>query len=506
MRTWSTWWAATTGGRTLAVFVSSTERPTGKSPVRSEVLSATFVGLASLAVYVLTLAPTVATNDAGRFQISAPLLGTGHPTGYPTFILFGKLFTFLPLGDVAYRVSLMAAVFGAGAAVLAYLVARSIGARQTPAVGAALIFAFSTTFWSQATLGEVYTMHAFFVLLVTLLLLRWREEGGMISLLSAAFVFGVSLGNNAGMVLFAPMFVILFFTKGKRRVTVRRTLAGGIVFLGGLSVYAYIPLRGFAGAWHNYGDPVNNWSEVWAVISGSRFQGLMDPTPGTVLGNVGGFLAQFSAQAPAPFGYGLLALLLVGGLGGAAALFARDKAVAMAIFAGLLAALVYALSYEIDDIAVYYIPVYMILCLLLAVGITEAGNRMAVLQPLFLAPVIVAALVLGLNFAPSDRSDYYDERARSEDILETLPEGAILYGKVEIIPVTYLVEVEDERPDVTLRWLDGGTLKENFERDLTSERPVYFISHESCDDDYLPATEEFAASEEEGDLIYFEPR
>ena len=41
------------------------------------------------------------------------MLGVTHPTGYPTYLLLAHLFTYLPFGDSAYRVSLASAVFGA---------------------------------------------------------------------------------------------------------------------------------------------------------------------------------------------------------------------------------------------------------------------------------------------------------------------------------------------------------------------------------------------------------
>ncbi len=111
------------------------------------------VWLTAFGVYLNTVAPTVLAvapdaQDAGKFQISAPLLGTGHPTGYPTYIMLGKLFTYLPFGDVAYRVNLMSAFFGAMTAALLFLMACKLGSRTLPAAGAALLLAFSATFWS----------------------------------------------------------------------------------------------------------------------------------------------------------------------------------------------------------------------------------------------------------------------------------------------------------------------------------------------------------------------
>ena len=323
-------------------------------------LVALAAGLGTFLVYLRTLAPTVASNDAARFQIAAPVLGTGHPTGYPTFILLGKLFTLLPVGDPAYRLNLMAAVFGALAVALLVLVVRELGGRLLPAAGAAALLAFSATFWSQATVAEVYTMHAAFVLAVTYLLLLWRRKREPSYLLSAAVVYGFSLGNNAGMALLAPAYLILALAGRRGELTVRRLFYAGVLGVLGLSIYLYIPLRGFAGAWHNYGDPVNDWSDVWRLVSGARFQGLMASSPREVFSGLGSFLWELSLQVPHPPGFLVAAGLLAGGAYGLWSLARRDLAVGGALAGALGCTLLYAASYRIPDIAVYYIPVYVL--------------------------------------------------------------------------------------------------------------------------------------------------
>src|SRR5437762_5413496 len=83
---------------------------------------------AAAALYVRTLAPSVLPGDYAEFQMCAAVLGVPHPTGYPLYVLLGKLFTLLPAGDVAYRVNLSSAVYMAGAAGMMYATAaRLIG-------------------------------------------------------------------------------------------------------------------------------------------------------------------------------------------------------------------------------------------------------------------------------------------------------------------------------------------------------------------------------------------
>ncbi len=472
---------------------------------KDDLSAAAAVGIGTFGVYLTTLAPTVTTNDAGRFQIAAPVLGTGHPTGYPTFILLGKLFTYLPFGDAAYRMNLMAATFGAIAATLLFLVAREVGSHRLPAAGAALILAFSSTFWAQATVAEVYTMHAAFLLGVAYLLLRWRRTRRGFYVLLAALLYGISLGNNAGMVLLVPAYLILLLSGRYRDLSPALISGAGGLFLLGFSVYAYIPIRGFAGAWHNYGDPVNDWADVWALVSGARFQGLMGVSPSELLDGSNQFLQALFGQAAQPFGYVVGLLLLAGGVYGAWALSRRDGAVGGAFAVGLVCTLLYALGYRIDDIAVYYIPVYLFLGLFTAAGMSRpVGSRGGIY--LALVPLVVAGFAFYINYAGQDRSDYYAERERSEAILDRLPENAVLYGKVPIIPVTYLKVVEGYREDVTLRWLDGKTQRDYMESDIKGGRPVYIISDPRYNEKYLESTGSYARAGRGEGLIRLRPR
>ena len=79
--------------------------------------------LLTFLLYLSSLAPSVVTlfDDSLEFQLVTYQLGIAHPTGYPLYTLLGKLFTFLPVGNVAFRVNLMSAIFGAGTVVLVYL-------------------------------------------------------------------------------------------------------------------------------------------------------------------------------------------------------------------------------------------------------------------------------------------------------------------------------------------------------------------------------------------------
>ena len=72
--------------------------------------SATLAALISLAVYLITLSPSFGFVDKGEMVAVASALGIAHPTGYPTVMLLGYLFTrILPMRDVV-ALNVMAAL------------------------------------------------------------------------------------------------------------------------------------------------------------------------------------------------------------------------------------------------------------------------------------------------------------------------------------------------------------------------------------------------------------
>ena len=204
----------------------------------------------TLGVYFFTLGPSVGLEDSGELATAAANLGVPHPPGYPfwTFCcwLFCKVFgwvTYMGHPTPAWAVSLCSATFGAFAAgFTAMLICRSAhdfvcngrdarcpgeggGMRGRDegegqggilcfggAVGGALTFAFSPVEWSQATIVEVYSLNAFFLMWVFLLSYRWMRKPSDKMLFLTAFVFGLGL-TNYQVLLFAivPLAIIIAF-------------------------------------------------------------------------------------------------------------------------------------------------------------------------------------------------------------------------------------------------------------------------------------------------------
>jgi hypothetical protein len=64
----------------------------------------------TLAVFVgywWTLAPDLTLEDCGELATASMYAGVPHPPGYPVWTLYSRLFTLLPISNIAYRVALL---------------------------------------------------------------------------------------------------------------------------------------------------------------------------------------------------------------------------------------------------------------------------------------------------------------------------------------------------------------------------------------------------------------
>jgi hypothetical protein len=138
------------------------------------------------AFYLATMSHTYGFIDRGELAAVASTLGIAHPTGYPTLTLLGhltvKLFPFFRPVLVLNALSALWTASGVALTVLAIdKVLRmasmtSIQGSQQASFWSATFVAFSTTWWSQATGFEVYSLHAVFLTLVTLTFFKYLDE------------------------------------------------------------------------------------------------------------------------------------------------------------------------------------------------------------------------------------------------------------------------------------------------------------------------------------------
>ncbi len=422
--------------------------------------AALFVG--ALALYVRTLAPTVAFifDDTLEFQYIVPRLGILHPTGYPLYALLGKLFTLLiPLGDPAFRLNLLSAVAGALAIAFVFLVLRQLNVHWVAALTGALTFAVTQTFWSQAVVAEIYTTQMLIVAVVLYLALIWREEvergNGATSpsarrkLYALAFAMGVGLAHHRLILLLFPAIALYVLLVDRSVLREWRMLARAAIFLLlPLAFYAYLPLRSAVGSAD--GTYQNTFEGFWTWVTALEYSRFLTENPLQVQHDAAYFLTLFQDQ------FGVLALALAAI--GVVWLLNRPREWAL-LAAGLLLQAVFVFNYRTADVQVHFLTIFMLLTVLAGVGAdglfktigrwqAEPGARgllrlaSVLLLSLLMLSIPVALLVD--NFGANDLSNKWQAHDYGVDILsQPLAENAVIIGiQGEVTLVRYLQETQ----------------------------------------------------------------
>ncbi len=168
------------------------------------------------------------------------------------------------MGSLALKVNLFSALFACLTLVILFWTAIRLlclfypneeGAGFVPAAFlSAGLLAFALPFWNHSLVAEVYTLNSFFICLVILLLLLWRQKEDIRFLYAGALVYGLSSGNHATVAFLLPAILVLFLC-WCRQDRARHLFIASVFFLIGFSVYAYLPLRSLAEPSMDFGNP-----------------------------------------------------------------------------------------------------------------------------------------------------------------------------------------------------------------------------------------------------------
>ncbi len=440
-------------------------------------LVAGLFGLAGLLLYGLTSAPSVATvfDDSLEFQVVLPTLGIAHPSGYPLYTLLGKLFTvLLPLRDPAGRVNLLSALAAAATLAVFYLLALRLTHSRLPSVIATTVFAISPAWWSQATLAEVYALHGLLMVSFLYCLLRWEEAISSSQapsradgwLARAALLAGLGLSHHRMIALLLPAaLVLIVWTDPGLLRQPRRWIRPLGLGLAPLLLYLYLPLRGQAissldGTYHA------TWSGTLDWILARAYGVFLSDNPFNVQRTAGTFVALFLAQ------FGTVPLL--GALWGIATgwRFATRRYVFLLL--ATVATLAFGVAYKVEDIAVFFIPAFILTSLWVGLGLVSLFDSYAgalaararqiglpsVARPWLLnglALLLTAAVLLEpvrsavQGFSAQDRSQAWGVYDSGLDALASVAPGGEVIGLLgETTLLRYFRDVAGQRSDVTL--------------------------------------------------------
>jgi tetratricopeptide (TPR) repeat protein len=479
------------------------------------------VAAASFAIYAATAARYPWWGDSAEFVSLSRTLGIAHPPGYPLYTLLCSLASHLPLGSPFLRISLLSAAFASLASGIGALTVWALTGLPDPAgrpaagarlrvaasvvAGAAL--AFSSTFWSQATVPEVYTLSALFVVTIVFLAVvrllgpvrAGQDERGLPAFLQGdrpvlliGFLLGLAVSHHLTAGLVVPGVVFALYHRRDLRPSPRTALAAlGLAALG-LTVYAYLPIR----AAH---DPALMWARVDSApvflghVTGAQYARHLFASPAVAVARK---LTDLARSLPREITWLALALSGVGFW----SLWRRARAAAVTLGAEAILVLVHAMSYRIIDIESYYIPIYAMLALAAGPGLVELVGWVRSATARSARPAIAVTLLLALgipvvqlyvNWSDRDIREYRGAARYLDRMLRVIEPGGIVIALNDrtVFLLQYAQFVEGRRTDFSL--VDFCSRAPHLEKWYPSIR--------------LPTDAELAAEDEAGRVVSDEP-
>ena len=425
------------------------------------ILSIVSLFVLTFLAYLKTMAPGVVGFDSAELVTGVYTQGIVHPTGYPTYLMLGKLFSCLPFENSAFRINLMSAFFASLSVVLLYFVLLRLLKDWKLAWLGSLFFAFSNYFWQMALVAEVYTLHTFFLSLNLLWVLRWRQDGGNKNLSAFAFCMGLSMTNHVSSAVFMPGFAWLILSSPHWKWPQLKTwLKLGGLFAFGLLPYLYFPIRAASHPALNYADTyyevnLTTLKGMWWMVSGKAYRFYtfaysLKQIPQEVFRFLGFLWRNF-------FGVGF-----VFGLLGICHLWKTNKHILTGIFLVFFANVFFFVNYAVYDKDTMFLPAYLTWAIFCAFGMLMICNwledwikiggmprfvKNAFLVMLFLLNI----LAVGLNWKWLDMSEHTVAADFAQEVLVNASKDAtVIASWSPAVVLEYYQLVEGRRKDLNI--------------------------------------------------------
>ncbi|MGQ9618789.1 MAG: glycosyltransferase family 117 protein [Candidatus Aminicenantia bacterium] len=320
-------------------------------------------------IFLFNLAPTVSYGDSAEFVIGAYKLSIVHPPGYPLYLLFGKLFTMLPVGDIAYRVNMMSAFFGALTCAVLFIILSELIKSILISFITSFTLTFSITFFHLSTIAEVYTLNSFFVATLLLILILWDKRENKRLLFIFSLLFGLSLTNHLTIAIFVPSFLIFFFLNREKisimNIDILKTI---LLVILGLTPYLYIPIRSFSSVETIFWPKIKSFKEFISFVTASPFSvWIFKQNFKELVESLLKFLSFLLIQFP---GFGTL----FGTTG-----FFKQRKEESKLFILLtlmfLSLAIFGINYRVGDVHHFYLPNYLIFTIWIGYGIALLWQR-----------------------------------------------------------------------------------------------------------------------------------
>ena len=446
-------------------------------------------------IYVLTLERKLIGGDSTWYALQIPEMSIMVPTGYPTFSMFLKLFTFIPIGDLAYRLNLFSAFFGGLTILFLFLTINRLIKNEVLSLSGSLMFAFLYPYWHVANRLEFDTLNSFFIALVFFSAVMYGGIKNRRFLYFFFFSLGLSLTNHPIAFFVVPAILLyVIIINPKIFKSIKAVLISILYFILPLLSYFYLLIRSRQG----YGN-VTDLVKLFYYITGRNVTGRLhgghffDKPLDQMLGVMGEYLWIIYDN----FGPALIVIALIGlaylmkknwKLGMCSILFIAFNIIVPPLY----------LPYTNDN---YVLDSIMLVAIFMGFGFLfilnssvwlfnkAVGKKKLLKVDIFLKYILIAAVLLtsiafpvfqsSLNFKKHDRSEPQEVYKFWKQAYEKMEDDSIIYVHAFAENVGTFVgkyEFGDKNiKSINSRGQDYSM--ENVIKDFEDDKNIYFVGN-----------------------------
>jgi len=432
-----------------------------------------------LIVYLYTLNPGIGFIDAGELVTVCRTLGIAHPTGYPLFTIIGRIFSFLPIGNIVFRMNILSALLSSFTSLLLYMYFYRISKQPIISLTSSLLFAFSRIVWHQSTSVEVYSVT--FLFLALILFVYSHKVKNRILLI--AFISGLALANHMIIIVFLiPFFIYILVTKEFISI---KTFFLSIAFLVlGVSIYIYLPVRANLHPLLSWGRTVNLERFIWHITGKQYRIWMFTGNKATIFSNFVSFTKLLLFQyTPFLVPFALLGIFCV---------FKQSKKWAIFLILVFVANMVYGINYEIPDIEPYFVVSVLMYTFFIFYGLLFVLSKKKVLKYFIL---LLPVFVLACNFFNASERKNFLANDITINLFSSVKENGILITNNwdYYSPALYLKCIEGIRKDIVI--VDKELLRRSWYFDYLKKGYPWLIERSKREvDSYLQLLDDFEHS------------
>lgn len=207
------------------------------------------LALATLALYVVIAPHHVVDGDNAEFATLSVTGGAAHPSGYPLYVMWLRVMSWLPGVSPAHTAAIATSILGAAGVLVLHAACRAWGARELSATLAVGVFATGPVVLRVVTEAEVFALNNLVVATVLWLAATRGPLRGARRAFALGVVAGLGLANNLTCVLVAPIGLVGLLRAGRERagdsstIVVHMVVVSGQAMVGllvGIAPYAYL--------------------------------------------------------------------------------------------------------------------------------------------------------------------------------------------------------------------------------------------------------------------------